>query len=34
VRNDFDTLQLYLYSCSHHLEDGHTSGRNMPVIIT
>ena len=23
--SDFDTLQLYLYSCSNRPEDGHTS---------
>jgi len=24
-------LTLYLYSCSHHPEDDHVSGRNMSV---
>jgi len=26
------TQLLTLYSCSHHPEDGHISGRNMPAI--
>jgi len=29
---DLDTLQLYLYYCSHHPEDGHMRGRNTLVI--
>jgi len=24
--------KLYLYSCSHHPEDGHMSGRNVSII--
>jgi len=30
--NGFDAYK-YLYSCSHHPEDGHTSGRNMATTV-
>jgi len=26
-----DTFELYLYSCSHHPEDGHMSDRKMSM---
>ena len=31
---DIDTLLLYLYSFSHHPEDGHIKGQNMSMITT
>jgi hypothetical protein len=30
--SEFDTLSLYLYSCSYHPEEDHTSGRTMSVM--
>jgi len=29
---DFETLEMYSYSCSNHPEEGYISGRNMSVI--